>query len=81
VESTFASGLSGLGEMAFNSTGNLFVASSSGTIYEYTPGGVQSTFASGLNEPVGLAIQPVPEPCTLTLLGVSAIGLLIRRRK
>src|ERR1017187_10301030 len=35
---------------------NLFVSDAgSGNIYEFTPGGVQSTFASGLNQPLGLA--------------------------
>jgi sugar lactone lactonase YvrE len=29
----------------------------SGKIYEFTPGGVQSTFASGLNQPYGLAFD------------------------
>lgn len=33
------------------------MASSSGNIYEYTPGGVQSTFASGLSFPYGLAFN------------------------
>ena len=36
--------------LAFNSAGNLFAAGS-GNIYEFTPGGVQSTFASGLYWP------------------------------
>ena len=36
--------------LAFNSAGDLFVADvSSGNIYEFTPGGAQSTFASGLS--------------------------------
>jgi len=44
--------------MAFNSAGDLFVADDlSGNIYEYTLGGVQSTFASGLFKPVGLAFD------------------------
>ena len=48
--STFASGLYGPYGLAFNSAGNLFVADyGSGNIYEFTPGGVRSTFASGLN--------------------------------
>ena len=29
----------------------------SGNIYEFTPGGVQSTFASGLNDPDGMAFN------------------------
>ena len=37
---------------------NLFEADyGSGNIYEFTPGGVQSTFASGLFEPIGLAFN------------------------
>ena len=37
---------------------NLFMADGYGNnIDEFTPGGVQSTFASGLNEPVGLAFN------------------------
>ena len=39
-------------------TQNLFVADyGSGNIYEFTPGGAQSTFASGLNYPDGLAFN------------------------
>jgi len=36
---------------------NLFVADSPGTIYEFTPGGARSIFASGLNYPQGLAFN------------------------
>ncbi|MFZ1072470.1 MAG: PEP-CTERM sorting domain-containing protein [Verrucomicrobiia bacterium] len=36
---------------------NLFVATSSGDIYEFTPGGTRSTFATGLAGPVGLAFN------------------------
>jgi sugar lactone lactonase YvrE len=37
---------------------NLFEADySSGHIYKFTPGGAQSTFASGLNGPFGLAFD------------------------
>ena len=57
-ESTFASGLTGPVNLAFNSGGNLFEADyNSGNIYEFTPGGVRSTFASGLNGPDGLAFD------------------------
>jgi len=60
VRSVFASvpgeGLEGL---AFNSAGNLFLAAGGtvGYIYEFTPDGVQSTFASGLDEPLSLAFN------------------------
>jgi len=43
--------------LAFDSTGNLFVASFSGKILKFTPGGVHSTFASGLSDPEGLAFD------------------------
>ena len=58
--SVFASsGLSGPGGLAFDSAGNLYVASEfSNTIVKYTPGGVGSVFAnSGLDLPVGLAFD------------------------
>ncbi|MGB8368204.1 MAG: PEP-CTERM sorting domain-containing protein [Limisphaerales bacterium] len=59
---------------------NLFVSCvGNGSIIEITPGGAQSTFASGLDEPVGLAFQLVPEPSALGLLAVGATALLVRR--
>jgi hypothetical protein len=57
----------------------------SGHIYEFTPGGVQSTFASGLDGPTFLAFQsessPVPEPPALGLLAVGAAALFVRRSR
>jgi hypothetical protein len=44
--------------LAFNSAGDLFEADGqSGNIFEFTPGGAQSTFASGLDNPAGLAFN------------------------
>jgi hypothetical protein len=57
VPSTFASGLNGPLGLAFDSAGNLFVASFGGTILKFTPGGSRSTFAIGLNDPEGLAFD------------------------
>lgn len=63
VRSTFASGLEcstciNRYRLAFDSSGNLFVAEIAvGTIYEFTPGGQQSTFASGLSNPFSLAVD------------------------
>jgi sugar lactone lactonase YvrE len=65
VRSTFASGFTGPSSLAFDRTGNLFVADvsvdsnsrTSGTIYKFTPAGVRSTFALGLNNPLGLAFD------------------------
>ena len=48
VQNTFATALDDASGMAFDSAGDLFVASLwNGNIYKFTPGGVQSIFASG----------------------------------
>src|SRR5439155_11154587 len=49
--------------LAFDSAGNLFEADGSevaGTINKFAPDGTRSTFATGLNRPAFLAIQPAP---------------------
>jgi sugar lactone lactonase YvrE len=46
VPSTFASGLTNAYGLAFDGSGNLFVAEYHGRIVKITPGGVQSTFAT-----------------------------------
>jgi len=44
--------------ISFSAQGqNLFVSSSGGNIYQFTPNGAQSTFASGLSLPRGLAFN------------------------
>lgn len=46
--------------MAFDGSGNLFVASAGGgvgAIYKFTPGGAESTFATGLDGPWSLAFN------------------------
>lgn len=54
---TFASGLApGAGGIAFNSAGNMFVGNVS-DILEFTPGGHQTTFATGLDGPTTLAFD------------------------
>ncbi len=53
--SLFASGLNYTTGLAFNSAGNLFVASGN-AIQEFSPNGVQSTFAS-VSAPGGLAFD------------------------
>jgi DNA-binding beta-propeller fold protein YncE len=62
VGSVFATGTNGLNGptgLAFDSSGNLFVANfNSNTIDEITPGGVSSVFATaGLSGPAGLAFD------------------------
>lgn len=55
--STFASGINPH-SLAFNSAGNMLAADyNSGNIYEYTPGGVRSTFASGFTDPLAIAFD------------------------
>lgn len=44
--------------LAFDTAGNLYEADlNSGSIFRFTPSGVKSTFASGLNSPTGLAFD------------------------
>ena len=51
-------GVSFDGALAFNSAGNLFEADPDfGYIYEFTPGGAESNFASGLQGAAGLAFN------------------------
>jgi len=51
--------LSGPAGIAFDSQGDLFVANSSnGTITEYTHGGAESQFYSGLDQPGAIAFDP-----------------------
>src|ERR1017187_4815543 len=63
TQSIFCSGLSTPEGIAFDSSGNLYVAQigaangNYGSIVKIGPGGVQSTFASGLNSAVALAFD------------------------
>ncbi len=83
VQSTFATtSSSALNGLAFNSAGDLFVASAgTGSIIEIAPGGVQSNFASGLGNPAGIAFQPVPEPSVMALGAIGAVAFFARRRR
>ena len=54
----FANGLNGPFALAFDGSGNLFVAEqSTGTIFKFTPNGTKSTFASGLGVLFALAFD------------------------
>src|SRR6266699_2600606 len=60
VRSTFASGLNIPFGLAFDKSGNLFVAvanAGSGAVYKFTPAGARTTFASGLTGPIALAFD------------------------
>jgi hypothetical protein len=57
AQSTFASGLSNVGGMAFDAAGDMFVSSGSGYITKITPWGAQSLFATGLHGPAGMAFD------------------------
>ena len=75
--------------LAVDSADNLFAGEwgtgggYDGSIVKITPGGVQSTFASGLYSPTALAFQveSTPEPSGLMLLVSGISGLLIYRRR
>ena len=70
---TFASGLNGPAGLAFDSAGDLFEADAgSGNIYKFTPGGVRSTFATGLSFPTYLAFQP-PPALAIVLSGTNVV--------
>jgi hypothetical protein len=77
--------------LAFDSSGNLYaVDGDAGTICEFTPGGTQSTFATGLYRPEDIAFggpadggsSTAPEPSSFVLLytGTAAGVFLLRRR-
>lgn len=56
--SPFGSSISSPTGLAFDASGNLYVAGSDdGNIYKITPSGAQSTFASGIVSPQGLAFD------------------------
>jgi hypothetical protein len=59
VISTFASGFASPQGLAFDASGNLYVANDTvvGTVSKVTPGGVVSTFATGFSAPKGLAFD------------------------
>lgn len=85
---TYVSGLDDPNGIALDGADKLFEADTgSGDINEFTKtlgptGGITETnFGSGLDEPVGLAFQPVPEPSALGLLAVGATAFLGWRRK
>ena len=57
VKTLFASGLLLAYGMAFDSAGNLYVASD-GTLVRFAPDGTRTNFATGLNQPLFVAVEP-----------------------
>jgi hypothetical protein len=83
LESTIAP-LSGIAiGLTFDSAGNLFVSTwlndpyspPDDSIYKITPGGVESTFASGLDYPEYMAFQPMPELAAVVTNGVFQVAV------
>ncbi len=62
IVSPFAS-INGPGGLAFDSAGNLYAADSGdGTVDKVTPAGTVSTYASGFNDPVAVAVRLRRQP-------------------
>jgi sugar lactone lactonase YvrE len=66
--------------LAFDSSGNLFATDSGSNIYQVDTNGMVTTYASDLFTGTYLTFGPVPEPSSWSLLGGSAIALLLLGR-
>lgn len=83
VKSPFAAGMRYPWGLAINQNDELFVSDlAQWKIYKLAPDGSQSLFASGAGYGFdGLAIQPVPEPSVLGLMGIGFIAFLACRKR
>jgi hypothetical protein len=70
VQSTFGMVTGKSAGITFDDVGNLFVGSrgstgiGDGQIYRFSPTGARTLYASGLNDPQGLAFETAPVPAT-----------------
>lgn len=84
INASFASGLTGAAGLAFDSSGNLFVANiNNNTVSEFDSSGrlIHTISSPTLGAPTFIAIQPVPEPSTWALLAVGMTAFLGLRRR
>ena len=84
VASVFASGFTNPYGIAFDSGGNLYLVNSGeNEILKYNSSGVGSVFASsGLDFPVYIAVQAVPEPNSFMIsIGLGLVGAMFLARR
>ena len=69
--------------LAFANNGGLLVSNyAGGNILAFDPSGNPSSFATGLNHPIGIGGSAIPEPSTYAALtGLAALALAVWRRR
>lgn len=66
--------------LAIGPDDSVFASTAAGTIVQITPDGVESVFASGLNNPFAFDIVAVPPPSTVITAAIGGL-IAIRRRR
>lgn len=84
ITANFVSGFGLPAGVAFNYSGDLYVADYlNNRVFEYNASGnlIHTISGASLNEPVFIAVQPVPEPVTWALLATGTIAFRGWRRR